>query len=49
MGEGAFRALLPPREEHLLPLHVCAAMAGRLARVVFDDLIMGKRGVAFMW
>ena len=38
-----------PREEHLLPLHVCLGMAGRPAKVVFDDLILGKRAVAFLW
>lgn len=38
-----------PREEHLLPLHVCLGMAGRLAEVAFDDHILGKRGVALLW
>ena len=38
-----------PREEHLLPLHVCAGMADKPAKVVFDDRILGKRGVAFLW
>ena len=38
-----------PREEHLLPIHVCAAAAGKPARLVFDDYILGKRGVAFLW
>ncbi len=38
-----------PREEHLLPLHVCAGMAGARATTVFDDTILGKRGVAFLW
>lgn len=38
-----------PREEHLLPLHVCAGMAGKPGELVFDDTILGKRGVAFMW
>jgi 4,5-DOPA dioxygenase extradiol len=38
-----------PREEHLLPLHVCMGLAGRPAKVVFDDQILGKRGVAFLW
>lgn len=38
-----------PREEHLLPLHVCLGMAGKTAEVVFDDHILGKRGVAFSW
>jgi 4,5-DOPA dioxygenase extradiol len=38
-----------PREEHLLPLHICAGMAGRPGRVLFDDQIMGVRCVAFGW
>ena len=38
-----------PREEHLLPLHVCAGMAGKAGQVIFDDQILGKRGVAFLW
>jgi aromatic ring-opening dioxygenase catalytic subunit (LigB family) len=38
-----------PREEHLLPLQVCQGMAGGPATVVFDDEILGKRGVAFLW
>jgi aromatic ring-opening dioxygenase catalytic subunit (LigB family) len=38
-----------PRHEHLLPLHVCAGLAGRPGELVFDDAIFGKRGVAFLW
>ncbi len=38
-----------PREEHLLPLHVCLGMADRPAELVFDDRILGKRSVAFLW
>lgn len=38
-----------PREEHLLPLHVCLGMMGRPAAVAFDDQILGKRAVAFLW
>ncbi len=38
-----------PREEHLLPLHVCLGMADRPATVIFDNYILGKRGVAFLW
>ncbi|RPJ15537.1 MAG: dioxygenase [Desulfobacteraceae bacterium] len=38
-----------PREEHLLPLHVCVGMADRPATKIFDDYILGKRGVAFLW
>jgi 4,5-DOPA dioxygenase extradiol len=38
-----------PREEHLLPLHVCVGMAKKPAAKIFDDYIFGKRGVAFLW
>jgi len=38
-----------PREEHLLPLHVCAGMAGGPGQVLFDDRILGVRCVAFGW
>lgn len=38
-----------PREEHLLPLHVCLAAANSPAEKIFDDRIAGKRAVAFQW
>lgn len=38
-----------PREEHLLPLHTCAGLAGVPGRTVFDDFILGKRAVGFFW
>jgi 4,5-DOPA dioxygenase extradiol len=38
-----------PREEHLLPLHVCLGMADGPAEVIFDDRILDKRSVAFLW
>jgi aromatic ring-opening dioxygenase catalytic subunit (LigB family) len=40
-----------PREEHLLPLHVCAGIAGERSQTekIFDDTILGKRAVAFQW
>jgi len=38
-----------PREEHLLPLMVCAGLAQSPAQVLFDDYILGKRGLAFGW
>jgi 4,5-DOPA dioxygenase extradiol len=38
-----------PREEHLMPLHVCLGMADKPARLIFDDRILGKRSVAFLW
>ena len=38
-----------PREEHLLPLHVCLGMADKQASIIFDDYILSKRGLAFLW
>ena len=38
-----------PREEHLLPLHVCAGMTGNAAELVFNDSMLGKRAVGFLW
>jgi 4,5-DOPA dioxygenase extradiol len=38
-----------PREEHLMPLHVCLGMMGRSATLAFDDQILGKRAVACLW
>jgi len=38
-----------PREEHLLPAHVCLGMADKAADLIFDDRILGKRSVGFLW
>lgn len=38
-----------PREEHLLPLHVCYGVAGGPATKVFDLEIFGKKASAFLW
>jgi 4,5-DOPA dioxygenase extradiol len=38
-----------PRAEHLLPLHVCVGLAAKPGKVVFDEYILGKRAVAFLW
>jgi 4,5-DOPA dioxygenase extradiol len=38
-----------PREEHLLPLHVCLGMADKPAELIFEDRILGKRSIAFLW
>ena len=38
-----------PREEHLIPLHVCFGMSETPAQVIFDDRILGLRNVAFLW
>ena len=43
--------LCHPREEHLLPLHVCLGIAegGEAANVLFDDKVLGRRAMAFGW
>ena len=38
-----------PREEHLLPLHVCAGMAEKPGKLLFDDFTFGKRAPTFLW
>ncbi len=38
-----------PREEHLLPLHVCQGLAGRPATLIFDGYVAGVRAVGFLW
>jgi 4,5-DOPA dioxygenase extradiol len=38
-----------PREEHLLPLHVCQGIGGTSAELIFDDKILGKRSIGFLW
>jgi aromatic ring-opening dioxygenase catalytic subunit (LigB family) len=38
-----------PREEHLLPVHVCQGLAEKPGKLIFDDYIVGKRAVAFLW
>ncbi len=38
-----------PREEHLLPLHVCAGFAGRRASRARTWTVLGKRASVFLW
>lgn len=39
-----------PREEHLLPLHVCAGAAQlKPADIIFDDLVLNKRASGYSW
>ena len=38
-----------PREEHLLPLHVCYGVVGTVAKKVFEFEIMGKMASAYSW
>lgn len=47
-----FARFCHPREEHLLPLHVCygiACIGTPLAKVVFNDMVMGKKVTSFLW
>ncbi len=38
-----------PREEHLLPLHVCYGISRSAAKLVFDGQVIGKKASAFLW
>lgn len=38
-----------PREEHLLPLHVCAGLSDDAAELVFYDNVLGKKSCGFIW
>ena len=38
-----------PREEHLLPLHVCCGMAHSRGEQVFAEEVMGIKTCAFLW
>jgi 4,5-DOPA dioxygenase extradiol len=38
-----------PREEHLLPLHVCYGVAGTATKRVFEFKIMGKMASAYIY
>lgn len=38
-----------PREEHLLPLHVCYGIGQSAAKLVFNDYLIGKKTSAFLW
>lgn len=38
-----------PREEHLIPLHVCYGVAGKAAQEAFRFEVMKKRASAYLW
>jgi aromatic ring-opening dioxygenase catalytic subunit (LigB family) len=38
-----------PREEHLLPLHVCVGLGEGIGEKIFDEYILGKRATAYLW
>jgi len=48
-SKAPFARYCHPREEHLLPLHVCYGMSSSAAELVFDGKISGKKTSAFLW
>lgn len=38
-----------PREEHLVPVHVCAGFAGRPASRSWELEVLGKKAIALLW
>ena len=48
--EAPYGRFCHPRAEHLLPLHVCAGIAGgAAAEVVFDEVLMNHKVAGFRW
>ena len=47
--EAPFARYCHPREEHLLPLHVCYGICSSTAKLVFDGKVIGKKTCAFLW
>ena len=48
-SEAPFARYCHPREEHLLPLHVCYGISNSFAKLVFEGNVAGKQTSAFMW
>jgi aromatic ring-opening dioxygenase catalytic subunit (LigB family) len=47
--QAPFARYCHPREEHLLPLHVCYGVARRACSQVFELNILGKKASMFLW
>lgn len=47
--QAPFARYCHPREEHLLPLHVCYGVTGRACSQVFELNIIGKKASAYLW
>ena len=47
--QAPFARYCHPREEHLMPLHVCYGIARAPARQVFRFEVMNKKASAYMW
>jgi 4,5-DOPA dioxygenase extradiol len=48
-SQAPFARYCHPREEHLLPLHVCFGLSNAAARLVFNGRVAGKRVSGFQW
>ncbi|WP_108126676.1 DODA-type extradiol aromatic ring-opening family dioxygenase [Saccharospirillum mangrovi] len=49
-AEAPYARFCHPREEHLLPLHVCLGAAeGAAAEIVFDQALLGQRAIGALW
>lgn len=48
-SDAPFARYCHPREEHLLPLHVCYGLAASEAKLVFEGKIIGKKSSSFLW
>ena len=48
-SDAPFARYCHPREEHLLPLHVCYGFSTSPAKLVFDGKVVGIKTSAFLW
>lgn len=48
-SEAPFARYCHPREEHLLPLHVCYGFSNSTAKLVFNGKVTGKKASAYLW
>lgn len=47
--QASFARYCHPREEHLLPLHVCAGLSDAAAELIFSGNVLGKKTSGFIW
>ncbi|HAF61399.1 MAG TPA: dioxygenase [Anaerolineaceae bacterium] len=47
--EAPYARYCHPREEHLLPLHVCFGIAASPAQLIFEGNVTGKKAVSLLW
>lgn len=48
-SDAPFARYCHPREEHLMPLHVCYGLASTPAKLVFDGTVIGKKTSGYLW